>query len=114
MAHGTVTLVNPTSEQVKTVPVGYSWTTLFFGCFPALFRQDWPGFAILLVTLLLTGFIGVAIIPLIVFSFIYNDKMFLTNLLDAGWKIEKYTGTKSLDAVAQTTGYNLKRYMLEQ
>lgn len=112
MAHGSVTLVNPTSEQIKVVPVGYSWTVLFFGCFPALFRQDWKNFAIMFATLFVTGLFFIAFIPLIVFSFVYNDKMCLTNLLDAGWKIKGYTGTKSLDVVTQSTGYNLQKYMM--
>lgn len=113
MAHGTVTLVNPVSEQTKNLPVGYSWTVLLFGCFPALFRQDWKNFGIMLAILLVSGFLMVAFIPLIVFSFIYNDKMCLKDLLDSGWKIKGYSGKKSLDTVAESTGYNLKKYMLE-
>lgn len=112
MAHGTVTLVNPVTEEIKTVPTGYSWTVLFWGCFPALFRQDWKNFGILAATLLISGMFGIAIIPLIIFSFMYNDKMCLKDLLNTGWKIKGYIGTKSLDHVSSSVGFRLDKFMM--
>lgn len=111
MAHGSVALVNPVTDEVKSVPVGFSWTVLFWGCFPALFRQDWKNFGIVAGTLLITGFLFLAFIPLIIFSFIYNDKMCLKDLLNSGWKIKGYNGSKSLEAVGQSLGYNLDKFM---
>jgi len=111
MAHGKVILVNPHTEEVKTIPVGFSWTVLFWGCFPALFRQDWMNFGIMAGTLLVSAFLFVAFIPLIVFSFIYNDKMCLKSLLNDGWKIKSYYGKKNLDAVGNSVGYNLDKFM---
>lgn len=35
-----VTLKNIDTGVIKNVPTGYSWTTLLFGFFPALFRGD--------------------------------------------------------------------------
>lgn len=112
MAHGTVTLVNPVSDEVKSVPVGYSWTVLFWGCFPALFRQDWKNFAIMAATLVIASLFMVGFIPLIIFSFIYNDKMCLRGYLDTGWKIKGYTGSKNLDAVSVSSGYNLQKFTI--
>lgn len=111
MAHGTVVIINPITEERKIIPVGFSWTVLFWGCFPALFRQDWKNFAIILVTLLLTGLMFIAFIPLVIFAFIYNDKMCLKDALNDGWKIQRYSGKKSLDAVSATVGYNLDKFM---
>lgn len=34
-------------EEYKEVPFGFSWTTLFFGPLPHLFRKDWGMFALL-------------------------------------------------------------------
>ena len=111
MAHGTVTVIHPVSEQVKILPVGYAWTILFWGCFPALFRQDWKNFGIMAAVLVITGFLLIAFIPLIVFSFIYNDKMCLKDHLDSGWKIKHYYGSQNLEMVGAKLGYNLKKYM---
>lgn len=110
MAHGTVSLINPTTDEVKNVPVGYSWTVLFWGCFPALFRQDWKNFGILAATLIISSFLFLAFIPLIIFSIMYNDKMCLKDLLDKGWKITGYNGSKSLVIVGQSVGYNLDKF----
>jgi len=114
MAHGTLTVVNPVSDEVKNLPVGYSWTVLFWGCFPALFRQDWVNFGIMAGVIFAVAVITVgtlSFIPLIVFSFIYN-KMCLKRHLDSGWKIKGYVGTKTFDAAQADVGYNLEKYMV--
>lgn len=38
-----ITLQHP-SGITKQAYVGWSWTSFFFGCFPAMFRGDWLGF----------------------------------------------------------------------
>lgn len=113
MAHGNVIVVNPVTEQVKQLPVGYSWTVLFFGFFPTLFRQDWKNAAIVGGILVVTGMFFMAWVPLIIFSFIYNDKMCLKDHLDNGWKIRDYIGKKSLTEVSYSLGYNLDKFMVD-
>lgn len=70
--------------------VGFSWTTLFFGPFPALFRQDYltfVGFFVVTVILgILTMGIGNAIAG-IAWAFMYN-KYYTRKLLERGYQLE--------------------------
>lgn len=113
MAHGTITLVNPSTEETKILPVGYSWTVLFWGCFPSLFRQDWKNFGIIAAVLFISSFLSIPFIPLIIFSFIYNDRMCLKDHLNNGWMIKSYNGTQSLRHVETQVGYNFHRFMMK-
>lgn len=75
-----VNLFNPMSHQGKQVKIGFSWTTFFFGPFPALFRGDWKWFLIMLIADFFTaGFSHW------VFIFLYN-KLYLTDLLAKGFE----------------------------
>jgi hypothetical protein len=82
-----VRLVNP-SGAIKDVKVGFSWTTFFFGFFPALFRGDLKWAVIMFITSVLIGIFTVgfgAWVPGIIFSFIYN-KMYIKELLEKGYR----------------------------
>lgn len=117
MAHGKVKVVNPTTGEHKLAPVGFSWTTLFFGMFPALFRLDWKNLAIMTAVILIGGLVSGGLfswVALIVFGFIYNDKMYLKGLLDSGYRIDTYMGTQSLGSVGNSIGYDLNKFMLQQ
>ena len=79
MAHTTISVSN--GVEVKQVPLGFSWTTLFFGGFPALFRGDWiVGILVIIGCAFTSGVVG------IVMSFIYN-KMYAKSLFNKGYKI---------------------------
>jgi hypothetical protein len=72
--------------EVKTAPIGFSWTTLLFGFWPAVFRFDWLWAAILFVACLLTyGIAG------IIFAFFYN-KIYVCRLLDKGYTFTSLGG----------------------
>ena len=89
MAFGTITFKSK-NQVVKDAPVGFSWTTLFFGFFPALIRGDWLWAIIMLVAGVFTfGFSG------IVFAFIYN-RLYIQNLLKQGFEVQNYSGDKIL------------------
>ena len=74
----------------KEAPVGFSWTTLFFGFFPALFRGDWKWAAIILVASMVTfGFSNIII------AFFYN-RLYAQGLMKQGYKVKNYLGDKRL------------------
>ncbi len=83
MAFDKLILKNPNTGEIVQAPVGYSWTTLFFGFFPALFRANFKWAAIqVLVAMFTFGF------SQIVFSFIYN-KLYVKDLLfTRGFKVQ--------------------------
>jgi hypothetical protein len=65
--------------MVKQRKVGFSWTTFFFGFFPAIFRGDWKWAIIQFIAACIT--FGVSSI---VFCFIYN-KLHINDLLEKGY-----------------------------
>jgi hypothetical protein len=85
MAHSTLTFENPHTGQIKQAPVGFSWTTFFFGAFPALFRGHWAGFLIMLICAIPTAGLST-----LVMMFIYN-KMYIKHLIGQGYKVRHAT-----------------------
>lgn len=82
-----ITLTNPRTNQVRQAKIGFSWTTFFFGFFPALFRGDWKWGLIIAVLEIVTGSFTIGIgggIVAIIFAFIYN-KLYINDLLSNGY-----------------------------
>ncbi len=101
MAFDVLTLKNPNTGELKQAPVGFSWTTFFFGFFPAIFRSDWKHVAIMAILAMFT--FGVSSI---VFAFIYN-KMYIKDLIfTKGFKV---TGCRSgnLQFISNNVGLEL-------
>ncbi|HZG15340.1 MAG TPA: DUF2628 domain-containing protein [Candidatus Bathyarchaeia archaeon] len=72
----------------KVVKVGFSWTTFFFGFFPALFRGDlkWAIIMFIIAAVLGSFTFGIgAWVSGIVFSFIYN-KIYIKELIEKGYR----------------------------
>ena len=82
MAYTHINLKHPLTGDLRRAPVGFSWTVLFFGCFPAFFRTDWKWFIIML----LVGMCTYGLSSL-VFMFIYN-KLYITDLINKGYRIQ--------------------------
>lgn len=79
MAFATITMTN--NVELKKVPLGFSWTTFFFGGWPAIFRQDWAWGVCLIIACLFTyGIAGV------VCAFFYN-KSYAKRLFNQGYTI---------------------------
>ncbi|OPA94989.1 hypothetical protein BFW87_13120 [Pseudomonas fluorescens] len=82
MAYTSIIFKNPNTGAMKEAPVGFSWTTFFFGCFPALFRGDLKygliQFVIAMFTMGLSN---------IVFAFIYNT-FYIKDLIGQGFKAQ--------------------------
>ena len=74
-----ITLTNKLTGEFKTVKIGFSWTTFFFGCFPALFRSDWKWAGIQFVAAWITAGISWLVMP-----FIYN-KLYIKDLMNKGF-----------------------------
>ena len=101
MAFDTLQLKNPATGELKAAPIGFSWTVLFFGFLPPLFRSDWKFAAILLVVALFT--LGISNI---VFSFIYNKLSVKDLIYKQGFKV---TGSKkdNLQKISNNLGLEL-------
>lgn len=81
MAYTTATLTHPTTHITKKAPIGFSWTTLFFNFFPALFRGNWKdAFFIAILSVVTYNFAGIVI------SFLYN-KRYALSLIEQGYII---------------------------
>lgn len=106
MAYATIEFKHPMSGGIKSAPVGFSWTTFFFGFFPALFRGHWPGFALMLAVWIFTGGIGC-----IVMAFLYN-KLYIKHLIGDGYKV---TGaSQNLEMLAGKLNLSLPIHSLYQ
>jgi hypothetical protein len=80
---------------------GFSWTTLFFGMLPALFRADFLTFVgglIVCVILAVTTFGIGNFIAFLVWAFMYN-KYYTTNLIEKGYAIDE-SAPNALEAKA--------------
>lgn len=110
MAYDTAQFENPRTGQLRSAPMGFSWTTFFFGPFPMLFRGSWKWFFIILITAAITY--GLANL---VWIFVIN-KLYLKDLVKDGFRlssvdrgspetVDRYAGrripTLSEDAVRQ-------------
>lgn len=94
-----IKMENPrTGETVKGL-YGFSWTTLFFGSFPALFRKDFitfiGTFVVLVILAVFTMGIG-STIAMLAWAFMYN-KYYTTNLVKKGFM---FAGTHTENELA--------------
>ena len=82
MAYVTLDFTHPVSGAKAQAPVGFSWTTLFFGFFVPLLRTHYVMAVVMLVVALLTGGLSYAVFP-----FFYN-KSYIKYLVNQGYKVD--------------------------
>tara|TARA_B100000989_G_C19474190_1_gene442113 strand:+ start:942 stop:1250 length:309 start_codon:yes stop_codon:yes gene_type:complete len=85
---------------IKIAPVGFSWTTFFFGPLPALFRGDIKWGIIMILAAGVT--FGVSSL---IFCFIYN-KLFIQDLITKGYKV-KSVEAGTIESAKAKLGINL-------
>ena len=94
-----IALKHKESGVMKEGFYGFSWTTLFFGFFPTLFRGDFlsfiGGFVVSVIIGLFTFGIGALFIGLI-WAFAYNN-YYTRKLLERGYA---FAGTESENSLA--------------
>jgi len=83
-----INMLNPDTGLIKTGFYGFSWTTFFFGAFPALFRSDFITFVgvfvVLTIIAIATEGFGI-FLAMIVWAFMYN-KYYTRRLIERGFK----------------------------
>lgn len=97
-----VMMKDPKSGIIKKGFFGFSWTTFFFGFFPALFRGDLKvAFLVCILQFITCGIAG------IIWAFIYN-KRYTLKLIERGYEFcdtpEKNMAARAALGVAETTG----------
>jgi hypothetical protein len=84
-----IQMLNPQNGLTKKGYVGFSWTTLVFSVWPALFRCDFKtftyGFIIMFVISLLTYGVG-GLIAMVVWPFLYNG-YYTRALIEKGYQL---------------------------
>jgi len=97
-----IALKHKESGIVKNGFYGFSWTTLLFGFFPALFRSDFitfiGGFVVSCIIAAVTFGAGLLFIN-IAWAFMYN-KYFTRKLLESGYVLAGSDGENALAASA--------------
>ena len=84
-----VILKHHDTELLKSAYYGFSWTTLFFGMFPSLFRGDFLTFVGAFVVYLILAIMSYGILPFIasiLWAFLYN-KYHARRLIERGYRI---------------------------
>lgn len=92
------------SGLTKRAYLGWSWTSFFFGAFPALFRGDWMGFFIYFAAMIVLGLVTVGIGSIIfaVVWCIYYNRWHTRRLMERGYVVA--SATESIDAIKAQLG----------
>lgn len=109
MAHSEIIFKHPASEDFVITPVGFSWTTFFFGFLPAVVRGDfrWAGIQLsaLIPLAILTKGLGF-VVPALLFGFVYN-KLYIRQLVNDGYAVSAWVSERGIDDLGRELGLDL-------
>jgi hypothetical protein len=83
MAHNLIDFEHPHSGEFRKAPMGFSWTTLFFGPFVMAARKEWGWFFISLLMTLLSAHLSN-----VVLAFRIN-KLYIVWLVNQGYRVSR-------------------------
>lgn len=110
MAYTTLTLEHKRTGRIEEIPWGFSWTTLFFGCFPALLREDWKWGGIIAISLIVAFHTVIFYLPAVIyFGVVYNRKH-ANKLLNNNYKIISFGNDLSSQEVAHVLNYEPQKF----
>lgn len=115
MAYTTLALAK--GNDVRQAPMGFSWTVLFFGFWPALFRRDWLGAIVMFFIPFAAGFVGKSIgnigtellaiaTSLVVTAFLYNTH-YARRLINSGYKVTQIPDGYTEDHIKHKLGFSV-------
>lgn len=103
-----VKFMNGTILDKVQAPVGFSWTTFFFGMIPALFRKDWLGALLILIGNIVVSIVASAVSPLscLILYFAYwtylgylYNKYYIESLIKKGYAPETDRDKNTLEGI---------------
>lgn len=100
-----VKFIDKKKGKIKSSPLGFSWTTFFFGVFAPLFRGDWLGAFGVLCVLSVANFAVspiTALVIQIVVAVFYNY-IYVSRLLSKGYELYDSNNIK----LVKKHGYNV-------
>jgi hypothetical protein len=106
MAHSTLLMLHPVTGESLSAPVGWSWTSLFFGFVVPAFRQDWW---MAIITMLLTV-VFMAVVN-VVMAVAYN-RGYITRMLRQGFVITGYHSDLSRTELEHLLGVRIQPQQL--
>jgi hypothetical protein len=86
------------NNNIKEAPVGFSWTSLFFGPLVPLIRSDFMIFLMCFILSIISSGISS-----IIQAFVYN-KAYARSLIQAGYKVREYPDSMTEEALKSYLG----------
>jgi hypothetical protein len=106
MAHSEIHMTHPHTGQKRKAPVGFSWTSLFFGPIPCMMRQDWLTAIVIFCLSVVLLMFGANWILWLLQAFFYN-KYYVQKLVEKGYLVDHVYGDRSIQELENQVGVRL-------